>query len=131
MSHLIQITTTGEIETLDYDGTAPSRPQLLRALSTEGITVDRLDAPGHTRSEHITVWTDDEAITNDGRLNFIASAYAGTPIIGTAAISGFNTETGDTVGLTADQAAEARDEVLRASDRVSERFGVLARLAQL
>lgn len=131
MSHLIQITPTGEIETLDYDGTAPSLPQLLRALSTEGITVDYLTAPAHTRSEHLTIWADDEAMTNDGRLNFIASAYAGTPLLGTAVITGFNTETGDTVGLTADQAAEVRDQILRASERVSERFGVLARLAQL
>lgn len=131
MSHLIQITPTGEIETLDYDGTAPSLPQLLRALSTEGITVDYLTAPAHTRSEHLTIWADDEAITNDGRLNFIASAYAGTPLLGTAVITGFNTETGDTVGLTVDQAAEVRDQILRASERVSERFGVLARLAQL
>lgn len=131
MSHLIQITPTGEIETLDYDGTAPSLPQLLRALSTEGITVDLLTAPAHTRSEHLTIWADDEAMTNDGRLNFIASAYAGTPLLGTAVITGFNTETGDTVGLTADQAAEVRDQILRASERVSERFGVLARLAQL
>ena len=129
MSHLIQITTTGEIATLDYDETAPSHPQLLRVLSTEGLAVDRLGAPGNTRREHITVWADSEANTNDGRLNFIASAYAGTPIIGTAAISGFNTEAG-AVGLTADQAAEVRDQTLKASDRASGRFGVLARLAQ-
>lgn len=131
MSHLIQITPTGEIETLDYDGTAPSLPQLLQALSANDITVEILDAPAHNRGEHITVWADDEGLTNDGRLNFLASAYAGSALIGTVVISGFNAETGDTVGLTADQAAEVRHQITQTADLVDERLEVLARLAQL
>lgn len=127
MSHLIQIAPTGEIETLDYDGTAPSRQQLLRALSSEGIAVDRLDAHGHTRNEHITVWADDEAIRNDGRVNFTACAYAVTALIGTIVISGFNPETGDTVGLTTDQAAEVRDQINEADEWISARFDVFLR----
>ncbi|MGP5306939.1 hypothetical protein [Brachybacterium alimentarium] len=129
MSHLIRIAPTGEIEALDYDGTAPSRPQLLRALSSEGIAIDRLDAQRHTRHHHLTVWADDEAIRNDGRVNVTASAYAVTALIGTIVISGFNPETGDTVGLTADQAAEVRDQIDEADERISARFDVFLRLA--
>lgn len=129
MSHLIQIAATGEIRTLDYDGTEPSAPQLLRALSTEGITVDYLDASARGRSKDITVWTDVEALTNSGKLNFTATAYAGTPLIGTVVLSGFNAGTGETVGLTSERAALERERIRKADELISARLGVLGSFA--
>ena len=129
MSHLIQITTAGELNTLDYDDTHDneSLPQLLDALSFDR-EVTTLTAVPHNRGENITIWIDDEALLhNHPVLNFTASAYAGHTLVGTVVISGFNPATGDTVGLTPDQVDAQTSAILRTSERVSTRLKALVR----
>lgn len=128
MSHLIQITPTGEVTTLDWNDAEDSLRQLLRALSAEDVTVELLDAPSHARGEHITVWADDEGIANSGQLNVMASAYAGIPLVGTVVISGFDAETGDTAPLSPEEVAVERDHIVRATDQISARLSFLASL---
>lgn len=128
MTHIIQITPTGDISTLDWDDTAEHLDQLLRALSTEDATVTILTAAPHSRGEDISVWADDEGIYNDGRLNFVASAYTGAPLIGTVVISGFDDRTGETLGLTAERTAAERNNIRAAADLIGHRLSVLASL---
>lgn len=128
MTHLIQITPAGELSTLDWNDEAEHLDQLLRALSTDDTTVTILTAAPHSRGEDISLWADDEGIYNDGRLNIVASAYAGGPLIGTVVISGFDDQTGETVGLTPERAAAERDSIRAAADLISQRLSILVGL---
>lgn len=114
MSHLIQILTTTEMNTLPYDWNQASYPQILAALQAEDPAVDALEPVRHERGSHLTLWADEEGFLKDRPLNLAASAFAGKPVCGTAVITGFNPRAYDARGLAEDEVTETRSTVVRA-----------------
>lgn len=129
MSHLLKITADREVEAIQWNGHEDSLTQLYRALSTDAIAVDMIQPAPHSRGEHITLWADEDGMAHNARLNLYASAYAGTPLLGTVAISAFNSRTGDTTGLTEEQFREEEDYLIKAIARTVARLGALNPLA--
>ena len=108
MSCMITITADSMILLGAWDaGREPgeSLEALRKNLSDRERTVTAVaTAPCPNYDGDATIWVDDEAALAHSPLNLAASAFCGAPIFGRALITGFDPETGDTVGLGVEQA---------------------------
>lgn len=128
MSHLIQILTTGQINTLPHDETKPAYPQILAALQAEDSTVNGLDALPHEPGQTVAIWASEDAFPKGRPLNLAASAYAGRPVYGTAAITGFNHRTLTIRALTEDETYETKATTLKLHSGLEDDLRALAAL---
>lgn len=117
MSHLIQITPTGEITPIAWNESVDSRTQLLQALSTDEHPIALLATVSQKHGDHLTVWAADEG--SSGQVNFTASTYTVGPVIGTAVIAGNDPQTGRATGLSDEEYAIEEARLHQAEDRFS------------
>lgn len=115
MSHLIQITPNGDINTLDWDSTIAPVDQICTALTTPHAPVEYVHFIGHSRGEDLNICRDDLGLDNNDQLNMAASAYTGVITVGNLVVLGRDPETGEEIGLDPGRAAAERDNIRAAA----------------
>ncbi|UQN31795.1 hypothetical protein [Brachybacterium kimchii] len=128
MTHLYKITAGRTVETVAWDENADAFTQIYAALSTDTIKVSTIERVPSEREDNIEMWADEDAEYHGAPLNFYASSYAGTPLLGTVALVTHKPYTSVFSGLTETQIREEEDRLIRAVTFHVARLGAVASL---